>query len=357
LSSEEIAALRRRRHRYSRANDCRERNRIMTIDRRTILGAALALPTSGMALAQATAPRSAGAPEAMTPWPPRESFRLWPAQPPGAPDPLPRYAPSMNGRPGARELWLRGVATPVVGVFRPAKPNGTAILSIPGGGYGFVSIENEGIDVARALNPLGYTVFALAYRLPGEGWAQRQDVPLQDAQRAMRLIRANAARYGIDPAKLGVCGFSAGGHLAGSVTVAHDDRVYTPIDAADRLSARPAFVGLVYAVTNIGTTSHAGSRDNLAGPNAEDAVYARYDIPKRVTAQTPPVFLAHSIDDGTVPVDQSLDMLAACRTAKVPVEAHLYERGGHGWGALHAPADSARRTWTDQFARWIRERG
>ncbi|KQN36977.1 esterase [Sphingomonas sp. Leaf407] len=321
----------------------------MTIDRRTILGAAIALPVAARA-----ATVQGG--ETPTAWPPREHFRLWPGRPPGSPATLPAYAPSMHGRPGTRELWLRGVAEPVVGVFRPARPNGIAVLSIPGGGYGFVSIENEGIDVAKALNPAGITVFALAYRLPGEGWAQRQDVPLQDAQRAMRLIRANAARYGIDPAKLGVCGFSAGGHLAGSVTVAHDDRVYAPLDTADRQSARPAFTGLVYPVTNIGTMSHRGSRDNLAGPNAEDAVYARYDIPARVTTQTPPVFLAHSIDDGTVPVDQSLDMIAACRRAKVPVEAHLFENGGHGWGALHSPADSSRRTWTDSFIRWISER-
>ncbi len=325
----------------------------MTIDRRTLLGAALALPVTGGVATAAPQPQAA---EAMTPWPPREHFRLWPGRAPGAPATPIADARSMNGRPAMRELWLRGVADPVVGVFRPARPNGTAVLSIPGGGYGFVSIENEGIDVAKALNPAGITVFALAYRLPGEGWAQRQDVPLQDAQRAMRLIRADAARYGIDSAKLGVCGFSAGGHLAGSVMVAHDDRVYAAIDAADRQSARPAFTGLVYPVTNIGTMSHRGSRDNLAGPNAEDAVYARYDIPRRVTAQTPPIFLAHSIDDGTVPVDQSLDMIAACRRMKVPVEAHLFENGGHGWGALHSPADSSRRTWTDSFIRWIGER-
>lgn len=321
------------------------------IDRRTILGGALALPVARAAFAQ-----DATGGKALTPWPPRERFTLWPGRPPGSPATLPVYAPSMNGRPGARELWLRGIAEPVVGVFRPARPNGTAVLAIPGGGYGFVSIENEGIDVAKALNPAGITVFALAYRLPGEGWAQRQDVPLQDAQRAMRLIRSGAARYGIDPARLGVCGFSAGGHLAGSLTVAHDDRVYAPLDPADRLSPRPAFTGLVYPVTNIGTMSHRGSRDNLAGPDAPTNVYRRYDIPKRVTPATPPVFLAHSIDDDVVPVDQSLAMIAACRAAKVPVEAHLFEKGGHGWGASHAPVDSSRRDWTDLFIRWIGER-
>lgn len=318
------------------------------IDRRTILGATIALPVAAKAAAQPAARLTPGG-ERLTPWPPREHFRLWPARAPGARTTLPTYAPSMNGRPEMRELWLRGVADPVVGVFRPARPNGTAVLSIPGGGYGFVSIENEGIDVAKALNPAGITVFALAYRLPGEGWDDAQDVPLQDAQRAMRLIRANAARYGIDPARLGICGFSAGGHLAGSLTIAHDDAVYPPIDAADRQSARPAFSGLVYPVTNIAAMDRRGS----GRPEGPMAVYRHYNIPARVTAQTPPLFLAHSVDDPVVPLDQSLEMLAACRRAKVPVEAHLFERGGHGWGALHAPVDSPQRVWTDLFRRWI----
>lgn len=319
------------------------------INRRTILGATLALPVGQAAMAQP----GAAAAEALR-WPPQDHFRLWPGRPPGAPATLPGDASTTAA---SDPLRLRGIADPIVGVFRPARPNGTAVLTIPGGGYGFVSIGNEGLDVARALNPAGITVFALAYRLPNEGWASRQDVPLQDAQRAMRLIRAGAARYGIDPARLGVCGFSAGGHLAGSVTVGHDDRVYAPVDAADRQSARPAFSGLIYPVTDISLQSHRGSRDNLAGPDASPAVFDRYDIPRRVTAATPPVFLVHSIDDDVVPVEQSLAMIAACRRAKVPVEAHLFQRGGHGYGAASAPADSGRRQWPELFLRWIGEQG
>jgi acetyl esterase/lipase len=176
------------------------------IDRRSLIGAMATVPLAARVSAQATA----SAP-AMTPWPPAEHFPLWPGRPPGARATLPKPNQSMNGPAGRRELWLRGTANPIVAVFRPERPDGRAVLTIPGGGYGFVSIQNEGIDVAKTLNPHGITVFALSYRLPSEGWDDQANVPLQDAQRAMRLIRAHAARYGIDPAKLGIVGFSAGG--------------------------------------------------------------------------------------------------------------------------------------------------
>lgn len=317
------------------------------IHRRTLLGAAAALPVARTALAQ-----DGG----MTPWPPTEHFKLWPGRPLGAPERLPVYSPVMAGSSPRRELHLTGVAEPVVGVYRAARPDGRAVLALPGGGYRFVSIENEGINVARALNPAGITVFALAYRLPGEGWARRADVPLQDAQRAMRLIRASAGRYGVDPAKLGTVGFSAGGHLAASLTVGHGDRVYAPVDAADSQSARPAFSGLVYPVTSLGaSTAHRGSTEMLLGPSPEPATVARYDTPRRVAADAPPLFLVHATDDGVVPLEQTLAMIAAARAAKVPVEAHLFERGGHGFGALFAPERSPARLWTDLFERWTRE--
>ncbi|PAX09652.1 alpha/beta hydrolase [Sphingomonas lenta] len=314
------------------------------IDRRTLLGATAALPFASPARAQGASPA----------WPPAEHFKLWPGRPPGAGARLP--APRPGDPRSERELWLTGVAEPVVGVYRPARPDGRAVLSIPGGGYRFVSIENEGINVARALNPAGITVFALAYRLPGEGWADRADVPLQDAQRAMRLIRADARRYGVDPAGLGVLGFSAGGHLAASLTVGHDDRVYRPLDAADRQSARPAYSGLVYPVTSLTTLSaHRGSSDSLIGPTPDPAIAARYDTPRRVTAATPPLFMVHAMDDTVVPVEQVLDMVAAARAAKVPVETHLFDRGGHGFGALNAPERSPARLWTELFERWTRD--
>ncbi|MET4896970.1 alpha/beta hydrolase [Sphingomonadaceae bacterium jetA1] len=320
------------------------------IDRRTVIGAMAAAPLAGRAAAQGHPPLA----DAMTPWPPAEHFPLWPGRAPGARAMLPTPNPSMNGPAGRRELWLRGIATPIVAVFRPERPDGRAVLTIPGGGYGFVSVQNEGIDVARTLNPHGITVFALAYRLPSEGWDHQADVPLQDAQRAMRLIRAQAGRYGIDADTLGVVGFSAGGHLAASLTVGYDDAVYTPVDAADRRSARPRFSGLIYSVASLSTPStHAGSRDTLLGSQPDPATKARYDTPRRINATTPPLFLVHAVDDGLVPIDQSIDVLTCARAAKVPVEAHFFERGGHGFGARSAPEGSPARLWPDLFDRWI----
>ncbi|WP_404333357.1 alpha/beta hydrolase [Sphingomonas sp. MMS12-HWE2-04] len=326
----------------------------MSIDRRTLIGGAVGLTLAGVAKAQ-TGPTPYVAGTGTAAWPPREHFKLWPGSPPGAPTPLPSNDFTVNG--SFKELWLRGVSEPMVGVYRPARPDGRAVLSIAGGGYGFVSIENEGVDVAKALTPYGITVFVLAYRLPGEGWANRADVPLQDAQRAMRLIRANAGKYGIDPFRLGICGFSAGGHLGGMLAVGHDDPVYQAVDAADVQPARPAYAGLVYPVMSFATAGlNSRSSGMLLGDNQDPALIARYTPLARISAEAPPIFLVHAFDDGTVPIQQSLATIEACHAAKVPVEAHLFEKGGHGFGALHPPIDSPARTWTETFARWTAKR-
>lgn len=326
----------------------------MPVTRRSVLGGAAILTLASGARAQDWAKPSPFKPGSAGPvWPAREQFKLWPGLPPGAPVSLPKPNNTMNGPADRRELWLRGIAEPVVAVYRPKKPDGRAVLSIPGGGYQFVSVENEGLDVARMLTPHGITVFVLAYRLPGEGWANRADVPLQDAQRAMRLIRARAANWGIDAAKLGLVGFSAGGHLGAMLAVGHSDKVYAPIDAADALPARPAYAGLVYPAVSFNSAGFEERKENgLWGDSADPATAARYNALARVTAETPPIFLVHAIDDGTVPIQQSLAMIDTCRRAKVPVEAHLLESGGHGFGGMHLPVDAPGRLWPEIFARW-----
>lgn len=327
----------------------------MSVDRRTLIGGTIGLALASTARAQDKGPEPYAPGPGRAQWPAVEQFELWPGPPPGAPSPLPKNDFSINGR--HRELWLRGIAEPVVAVYRPARPDGRAVLSIPGGGYGFVSVENEGINVAKALNPHGITVFVLAYRLPGEGWANRADVPLQDAQRAMRLIRARATRWGIDPAKLGIIGFSAGGHLGAVLAVGHGDKVYAPVDAADTQSARPAYAGLVYPVVSFSDAGiNSRSASMLLGNSQDPVLLARHNALGRVSAETPPIFLVHAIDDPVVPLQQSLAMIDACRAAKVPVEAHLFERGGHGFGALFLPEDSPDRSWPDIFARWTATR-
>jgi acetyl esterase/lipase len=304
----------------------------MTVDRRTLIGSTLGLATlaaAPSAVAQAT-------PAA---WPPPEHVSLWPGRPPNAPKVLPRPNPTRDN--GMKELWLRGVAEPIVGVYRPPNPDGRAVLSIPGGGYQFISVENEGINVARALNPKGVTVFVLAYRLPGEGWLDPEDVPLQDAQRAMRLIRRDAAKYAIDPAKLGCCGFSAGGLLSASLAVASGDPVYANVDAADTLSARPAFAGLVYPVVS-GSLMRVGKYPS-----------ARFDAPQRVGHDTPPIFIVHALDDPVVPAREPIAMMEACRAADVPVEAHFFAEGGHGFGPAYLSADKPGSRWPELFDLWM----
>ena len=328
----------------------------MTIDRRSLIGATIGLTLAGAAAAQTwpAATPAAGAAD-RPPWPP-EHVALWPkGRIPGAPATLPKPNDTMNGPAGERQLWLYGVPEPFVAVYRPARPDGRALLSIPGGGYGFLSVQNEGIEVAKTFVPEGITVFVLAYRLPGEGWAKRYDVPLQDAQRAMRLIRANAPRYGIDPAKLGIIGFSAGGHLAASLATSSGDQVYDPVDDADTQSARPAFAGLLYPVINSVLGASGGTYKNLLGPNPDPAITARYDTDKRVTADTPPLFVGQAFDDPIVDPANALAMIDAARAAKVPVEAHLFEKGGHGFGPMRVPADAmTTKAWPQLFSAWMR---
>jgi len=204
------------------------------IERRTLLGGGVALLAAAAAKAQDLPPTPFAGDPAAPYWPAKERFPLWPGSPPGAPKAkiVPNW--TMNVPPPNRELWVRGVPFPEVHVFRPARPDGSALLSLPGGGYEFLSVQNEGLDVAERYNAERTTVFILTYRLPGEGWANRSLVAIQDAQRAMRLIRARAAEFKIDPNRLGVIGFSAGGHLAADLAVSYDQPLYKPVDAADQ---------------------------------------------------------------------------------------------------------------------------
>ena len=253
---------------------------------------------------------------------------------------------------GAPPIFVRNVEQPFLRVFRPQKPNGRSLLSIPGGAYTFVSIANEGVDVAKDMTARGYTVFVLVYRLPGEGWSNRADVPLQDAQRAVRLIRAHSGDYGCDPDQIYTVGFSAGGHLAASLETGFAERIYEPRDAADSLSARPRAVGLIYPViSQTEGIGHAESTLRLLGHNPSMASIVRRSPDLHVSEDTPPTFIVHAVDDPAVPLENSLLMLGALRGARRPVEAHLFERGGHGFGTgqLGQPTSE----WPTLFANWM----
>lgn len=290
-------------------------------------------------------------------WPPKERFPLWPGKAPGWPSKTITPNWSMNGAPASRELWIRGVPVPEVHVFRAAHPDGSSLLAFPGGGYEFLSVQNEGMDVAERFNAERTTVFVLTYRLPVEGWTNRSLVPLQDAQRALRLIRSRAADFRIDPARLGVLGFSAGGHLAADLAVSHAERTYGPIDAADGLSARPAFAGLIYPVISLDTKKTLGnSSPNLLGARPSAELLAARSPALHVTSETPPSFVVAAFDDGLVLIPNSLEWIEACRRSKTSVEAHLLAEGGHGFG-FHLPRDNPGSRWPDLFALWMRKHG
>ena len=325
----------------------------MSLIRRSFITASAALPFAGAALAEALPPTPVAGDAAAPVWPSPERIVLWPEGPPGAPAQLPVYSATMHGPQGARQIWVTGVASPDISIFRPKHPTGEALLVIPGGGYEFLAVQNEGTEVAKRFNAYGITVCVLSYRLPGEGWANRQRVPLQDAQRAMRLLRASAGELGIDAARIGILGFSAGGHLAADFATAFDEPCYTALGEVDKASARPAFAGLIYPVASFRKGVHAGSRDNLLGPNASPELVKKHSPADHVRPDTPPCFIAHAMDDKTVPIEASLAMISGCRKAGVLVEAHLFAEGGHGFG-LRSTLDLPAAQWPDLFLTWMR---
>ncbi|WP_375196930.1 alpha/beta hydrolase [Sphingobium sp.] len=315
------------------------------MDRRTALVAAAGL---------AALPGIAGAQTG----PDDEIIDIWPGTPPGGSGArIVRRIADQSGNPARPDRWVTGIDRPLLVVRRPARPNGAAMLVVPGGGYGFLSYDNEGTSQAAWLNAKGITAFILLYRLPGEGWARREDVPLQDAQRAMRLIRARAARYAIDPRRVGVLGFSAGGHLAGSLATRHGETVYAPVDDADRVEARPDVAGLVYPVVSLEAPfSHGGSRNMLLGKEASAEARRARSVELQVDGATAPIFLVHASDDGLVPPANSIALFQAMQQAKRPVALHVFEDGGHGFG-VRLPRTMQAAAWPELFATFAVKQG
>lgn len=344
-------------------------------NRRTVMGAIVgALPSAGIAQsAQArplpqialpptpTWPRAgpdlAGSPSApvIVPAPPEPrgllsdaSFPIWPPNRiPGSAGITARRVVLERGSPAAYDRAIMHVSQPILEVFRPANPNGAAIIVAPGGGYVRLAIDKEGAGAARRLNQCGVTTFVLNYRLPGDGWSAGYDAPLQDIQRAIRLTRSRAAEWSLDTRRIGVMGFSAGGHLAAAALTRFDDAVYPAVDLVDATSARPDFACLAYALMSVGS-----GPNQYPGPDAE----AKQPLNERVRPGMAPTFLVHAADDRTVPVSHSLAMFAALKAVDVPAEMHIYEQGGHGFG-FTLPADQPASHWPDAFEAWARRAG
>jgi acetyl esterase/lipase len=320
------------------------------MDRRTMLGAGLATAFAKPALADTVVLG-----DGVLPTDPKETIVLWPGAPPGGrsvrlpPIRVTNHEPPYL-TPADRAVDQVGV--PVMNVLRAERPDGSAMILAPGGGYSREMLDFEGMDVARHFNGAGVTCFVLRYRLPAEGWQNRADVPLQDAQRAMRSVRANAGKYGIDPARIGFMGFSAGGHVACSIATRFAAKVYDPADEADRADARPSFSVPMYPVVTMGVGAHQGSRDRLLGLDPPPELVDAYSCEKHVPDDAPPTFLALAADDTTVPpIPNAGAYFAALQAAKIPSEMHMFEAGGHGFGIARA-AGKPTSAWPDLLLHW-----
>ncbi|MES2339110.1 MAG: alpha/beta hydrolase [Pseudomonadota bacterium] len=317
----------------------------MTIDRRTLLAAASLAAVPAVGVIGATRPV--------------ETIPLWPGTAPGLlAATLAEVTTDRSKDPAVPDRSVYGIRTPRIDVFRPARPNGAALLVIPGGGYSRVVIDKEGYELAPWLNDRGMTVFVLFYRLPAEGWRDPANTPLADAQRAMRLIRSRAKDYGIDPARVGAMGFSAGGHLCADLATRHGRRVYAPVDAADALDARPMIAAPIYPVISMeAPIAHMGSRTKLIGAEPTDSFIAEHSPDQQVSKTTPPCFLAHAEDDPVVPVANAIALHSALKAAGVPVEMHLFEKGGHGFGWGRRTLGLPEHLWPELFLAWAKGRG
>jgi acetyl esterase/lipase len=285
-----------------------------------------------------------------------DRIALWPAgQVPGERGtPRAPHVVERSTDPALPDRYIDDVDAPYLVVYRPARPNGTGLLVIPGGGYQRIVLDKEGTALVPAfVEQGGITLFVLRYRLPA-GRSDRQ-AALADAQRAMRVIRADATRWQLDPARIGVMGFSAGGHVAARLSNGFDTPVYPHADAVDALSARPDVALLIYPVIDMGPHAHTGSRERLLGPHPDAALATRFSMQDQVRADTPPTFLVHAQDDTVVSVHNSLVYYQALLRAGVSTEMHLFPSGGHGFG-VRIPAASTAAQWPGLALRWIPSR-
>ena len=312
--------------------------------RRTFLGASVAL---GIATALPAFAQPGATPLAFRP--------IWPGAAPGGEKVIvpEQEIPRSPTGPKDDTAFLH-VRNPMLAHIAPAGPNGAAILLIPGGGYLRVAIGNGGRALLQFFADRGYHAYLLKYRLPGDPWAAGPDAPLQDAQRALRLIKAEAKANGVATDRIGVMGFSAGGHLAAMLAYRQDE-TYRAVDAADAQPLGVRAAALLYPVALMGVPgTHKGSQDQLLGASPAPDVAARYRTDARIVSTSPSTFIAHAIDDRVVSVDNGLALLAALRRAKVPAEAYLPEIGGHGFGVT---LDGKPAPWTGLFFDWARRHG
>lgn len=262
------------------------------------------------------------------------------------PNGVPNSKPSNVTETGADKGLYKGITNPTLEYFKPEKTNGSAIIAIAGGGYGVIVYNGEGVNIGKELAQKGISIFVLKYRLPSdEIMLDRKIGPLQDVQQSIKYVRENAEKYGIDKNKIGVMGFSAGGHLA-STAATHFEKSFIP--NSESTSLRPDFQILVYPVISMkdGFT-HGGSKDNLIGKNASIEDVELFSNDTQVRANTPPAYLTHAADDKLVDVDNSINYFESLRKNKVEVEMHIYPKGDHGFIFRH-------QGWMDPLFDWLK---
>ncbi|MBP3960581.1 alpha/beta hydrolase [Gemmata sp. G18] len=278
-----------------------------------------------------------------------------------AADPAPKPIPLWSGK-APHAVGDSATDKPELTAYRPAKPNGAAVVVCPGGGYGFLADDHEGKQVAEFFTKAGVTAFVLKYRIVGKDRpGPLGEAPLSDAQRAIRLVRAKAKDYGIDPKRVGIMGFSAGGHLASTAATHFNQGELKNDDDVEKESCRPDFAVLAYPVISMedGVT-HGGSRKNLLGDNPGAKLIDLYSNEKQVTKDTPPTFLFHTSADTAVVPENAVRFYLACKKAGVPIEMHIYEKGRHGVGLGRDPkwtgGEKSVETWPDRLLDWMKSR-
>ena len=278
-------------------------------------------------------------------------FLLWTGTAPGSEGvTLTQRTEERSSNPAVHDRTISDVVRPSVFPYLAARPNGAAAVILPGGAYSLLAFDLEGVDIANWLNSIGVSAFILKYRLPAD--YPQPWIALADAQRAMRLIRANAVACALDPARIGVVGFSAGGHLASQLETRPSAATSQHLDELDKLDARPAFGVLMYPVISMDPAiAHSGSRTNLLGSAPSAADVALYSSEKQVTPSTPPTFIGVSKKDTGVNPQNSLSFDSALQAANVLEELHVYNDGAHGTGIRKATGDMA--AWPDQARAWL----
>lgn len=279
-----------------------------------------------------------------------EEIPLWPGKPPGDGA---VSGPEKIGMEGAGKGAVSNISTPRMRVYRPLKPNGMAVILCGGGGYFRIQLAKESTPVALWLQSRGYTAFDLIYRLPGDGW--EPSAPFADAQRAMKIVRSRAAEFGLRADRIGILGFSAGGHLAGFTALQPGRKLYAGSDRFENASARPDFAALLFPVVSLRppfTTTR--TRREIVGDTPNAAAQAAWSLDTYAAKDAPPVIQFSSADDPTTPPGHNIALYEALLRAGARPEMHIFADGGHGWG-LGTP-DEPLSQWPAIFETWLRNR-